>query len=86
MPDTKKNALAELANDLYWLSDIVTLNGHGEYLDCVRKAERIIAELAKVGDEDDYSKSPYDYKRVCREAYEECRAIAEKGENNGKQG
>ena len=46
------------------------------------KAYRIVAELAKVKDEGEYS--PHGYKVACRDAYEDCREIAEEGADNGK--
>ena len=74
-----KNALKELAGRL---GRVIIPHPKTRIYNDLLKAYLIIAELAKVGDEEDYSKSPYDYKRVCREAYEECREIAEKGDEN----
>ena len=69
----KKSALARLSVRLG--SDVLSLGGD-KYPEIVA-AQRIVAELAKVKDESEYS--PYGYKLACRDAYENCRAIAEEG-------
>lgn len=44
----ERNVLAELANELTWVEDILRSEGYGSYCDEANKAKRIIAELSKV--------------------------------------
>lgn len=78
----ERNALAELEIELRYALHDISGKCNGETYEAVDKARRIISELAKVKDENEYPGS-YDYKRACRDAYEECRVIAEEGVNNG---
>lgn len=80
MPDTKKNALAELANELSWIETILGDEGYGPYCADANKASRIIAELAKVPD-CTFKGNPRVDKSA--DAVIACRAIAEEGEDNG---
>lgn len=80
MASEEKNALAELANELHWIEDILRSEGYEEYGPYADKAQRIIAELAKV----EVIKGS---DLVCNpgqavSAVESCRAIAE--EKGGK--
>ena len=80
MASEEHNALAKLAERLKGIHKIENCNGVPYEkmtfsIDDIEKASRIIEELAKVKDEDGYP-MPYDYKRACRDAYENCRAIA----------
>lgn len=74
---SERNALAELAEQVMRERNALAFY-RSEYSPVLDKAHRIIAELAKVGDEGEYQGS-YDYKISCRNAYEECRAIAGEG-------
>ena len=72
---SERNALAELANELTWIEDILRDEGYDAYCDEANKARRIIAELAKVEFIEDSN-------LVCDPgqavgAVEKCRAIAE---------
>lgn len=92
-----KNALAELANKLTWIEDILRSEGYDSYCDEANKAQRIVAELAKEFEPIDLSlvergadgrKHISDFvkatdRRRC-EIMIKCRAIAEEGANNGK--
>ncbi len=78
MPE-KKNALAELAEDLEILKVILENEHHPKGLQVADKAQRIVAELAKVEDwTNDYgAEEPMPYSSVS--AIKESRAIAEEG-------
>lgn len=81
MAETKRNALAELAErlkpkgneHLYFLIDY----------DDLYKASRIVAELANVEDRRD-GETNSDVLWRCNDCIAKCRAIAEEGTNNGK--
>ena len=75
MPNRKKNALAELAKDLKAIADW-TNGGYG--FTAISKAQRIIAELAKVEDRRD-GETNSDALWRCNDCIAKCRAIAEKG-------
>ena len=80
MADTKNNALAELAK---WLKQLVDANG-GKKCRAVAnidKAQRIVAELAKVRCHAPFDEIPFD--RDTNLAYRKCRAIAEEGAGDG---
>lgn len=80
MADTKNNALAELAK---WLKQLVDANG-GKKCRAVAnidKAQRIVAELAKVRCHAPFDEIPFD--RDTNLAYRNCRAIAEEGAGDG---
>ena len=76
-----KNALAELAERMA----VVTSRGGDtwRWLKDVIKAQRIVAELAKVEDRHD-GETNSNVLRRCNDCIAKCRAIAEKGENNDK--
>ena len=81
MTDTKKNALAELAERLSPRGETKTLllvNGRD-----IIKAQRIIAELAKVEDRRD-GETNSDALWMCNDCIAKCRVIAEEGTGNGK--
>ena len=84
MPDTKKNALAELAEDL---EEIVRDTKSDFYSTAISKAKRIVSELAKVSDWhwqaicDDFCTTG-DFALHC--AIGRCLAIAEEGVKDGK--
>ena len=82
MIDTK-NALAELANEMSWIEAILCDEGYAPYCADANKAKRIIAELAKVEDRHD-GETNSDVLWRCNDCIAKCRAIAEKGVNNGK--
>ena len=70
-----RSALAELAERI---TDVLAFYHDDMYLEHIQTidmAQRIVAELVKVKDESEYSQ--YVYKLACRDAYENCRAIAE---------
>ena len=87
MASDERNALAELAERLKF--DVDELSGkHRDHLgiyqcvtDDVRKAQRIIAELANVKCQPPEYIVPYD--GLAFTAYATCRGIAEEGANNG---
>ena len=89
MTDTK-NALAELAERMS--SPVELMPGTGDsliglnrnQLEAYKKAQRIVAELAKVEDwtNDFGADEPAPYSSVS--AIKKCLAIAEEGVNNGK--
>ena len=92
MADTKKNALAELAKRLDIIVFGLVTDGHpcDETID-IRKAQRIVSELAKVSDGNwevicdgppAYFCTAGDLEVQC--AIGRCRAIAEEGGANGK--
>ena len=76
-----KNALAELAERMA----VVTSRGGDtwRWLKDVIKAQRIIAELAKVEDRHN-GETNSDVLWRCNDCIAKCRAIAEEGANNGK--
>lgn len=84
MSDTKKNALAELAEDLKAIADW-TNGGYG--FTAISKAKRIVAELAKVSDWhwqaicDDFCTTG-DFALHC--AIGRCLAIAEEGSEDDR--
>ena len=81
MSDTKKNTLAELAEDL---EEIVRDTKSDFYTTAISKAQRIVAELAKV--DSTYVADPVN-NNICNMAYNalvEIRAIAEEGAGDGK--
>lgn len=92
MASKKRNALAELANELSWIETILGDKGYGPYCADANKAKRIIAELAKVQDEEaalfamEYL-NPDEARRIVHQRQGncilKCRAIAEEGANNG---
>lgn len=82
MPDTKKNALAELANEMSWIETVLRDEGYGTYCADANKARRIIDELAKVPD-CTFAGNPRVDKSA--DAVIACRAIAEEGEDNGNE-
>lgn len=77
MASKKRNALAELANELSWIETILGDEGYGPYCADANKASRIIAELAKVPD-CTFRGNPRVDKSA--DAVIACRAIAEEGE------
>ena len=81
MADTKKNALAELAKRLDIIVFGLVTDGHpcDETID-IRKAQRIVAELAKVNTLGP-KHIPGDISLYA--AYAKCRAIAEEGAGDG---
>ena len=74
-----RSALADLAERL---GRVIIFHPKTRIYNDLLKAYRIVVELAKVKDESGYS--PYGYKLACRDAYEDCRAIAEEGADNGR--
>ena len=81
MADTKKNALAELAERLSPRGETKTLllvNGRD-----IIKAQRIIAELAKVEDRCE-GETNSDALWRCNDCIARCRTIAEKGAEDDK--
>lgn len=81
MPKTK-NALAELAK---WLKQLVDANG-GKKCRAVAnidKAQRIVAELAKVEDRRE-EETNSDALWRCNDCIAKCRVIAEEGVKDGK--
>lgn len=77
-----KNALAELAK---WLKQLVDANG-GKKCRAVAnidKAQRIVAELAKVEDRRE-GETNSDVLWRCNDCIAKCRAIAEEGGGDGK--
>ena len=81
MANTKKNALAELAKRLDIIVFGLVTDGHpcDETID-IRKAQRIVAELAKV--ETDGREDPWIDTLIT--AFENCREIADEGVKDGK--
>ena len=79
MDDTKKNALAELEKRLDIIVFGLVTDGHpcDETID-IRKAQRIIAELAKVEDRRE-GETNSDALWRCNDCIAMCRAIAEEG-------
>ena len=77
-----RSALAELAERITEVLASYQDDMYLEHRQTLDMAQRIVAKLAKVKDESEYS--PYGYKLACRDAYENCRAIAEKGAKDGK--
>ena len=84
MDDTKKNALAELAKRLDIIVFGLVTDGHpcDETID-IRKAQRIIAELAKVEDRRE-EETNSDALWRCNDCIANCRAIAEEGTEDEK--
>lgn len=78
----ERNALAELANELSWIEDILRDEGYGAYCDEANKARRIIAELAKVEYVTDCDGNKIYLPAQASQAISKCRAIAEEGENH----
>lgn len=77
----ERNALAELANELTWIEHILRDEGYGAYCADANKANRIIAELAKIT----LNGVGWPVRLELADAYEKCRAIAEEGEYNGNE-
>lgn len=79
--DDKKenNALAELAEDLKYIADWAK---RGYVFTKIRKAQRIVAELAKVRCHAPFDEIPFD--RDTNLAYRNCRAIAEERVKDGQ--
>ena len=79
MANTKRNALAELAERLDIIVFGLVTDGHpcDETID-IRKAQRIVAELAKVEDRRD-GETNSDALWRCNDCIAKCRAIAEEG-------
>ena len=77
-----KNALAELAECIK-NADIQIGKMAGCSFECIRNAQRIVAELAKVEDRHD-GETNSDVLWRCNDCIAKCRAIAEEGVNNGK--
>lgn len=84
MADTKKNALAELAERLDIIVFGLVTDGHpcDETID-IRKAQRIVAELAKAEDRRE-GETNSDALWRCNDCIAMCRVIAEKGAEDGK--
>ena len=84
MDDTKKNALAELEKRLDIIVFGLVTDGHpcDETID-IRKAQRIIAELAKVEDRRE-GETNSDALWRCNDCIAMCRAIAEEGTEDEK--
>lgn len=82
MDDTTKNELAELAERLDIIVFGLVTDGHpcDETID-IRKAQRIVAELAKVEYGDDGHIRCWTDTEI---KLKNCRAIAEEGSNDGK--
>ena len=81
MDDTKKNALAELAKRLDIVVFGLVTDGHpcDETID-IRKAQRIVAELAKVMPRYMAGKPGHSFiETEAYKAYRNCYAIAEEG-------
>lgn len=79
----ERNALAELANELTWIEDILRDEGYSTYCSDANKAQRIIAELAKVDTLTLEGGMLISLPSQACEAVDRCRAIAEEGESNG---
>ena len=79
MDDTKKNALAELAKRLDIIVFGLVTDGHpcDETID-IRKAQRIVADLAKVEDRRE-GETNSDALWRCNDCIAMCRVIAEEG-------
>lgn len=77
-----RSALAELAERITEVLASYQDDMYLEHIQTLDMAQRIVAELVKIKDESAYS--PYGYKLACRDAYENCRAIAEEGDDNGR--
>ena len=73
-----KNALAELAEELKKLEEVLKQRGNRHCPKIVRKAQRIISELAK-------ESSPNHSFRGVTELISDCRAIAEGCENDAEE-
>lgn len=86
MASEERNALAELANELTWIEDILRSEGYGSYCDEANKARRIIAKLAKVAPAIHRSGKSLMYtledRLAVMDAVDYCRAVAEEGGNN----
>ena len=84
MDDTKKNALAELAERLDIIVFGLVTDGHpcDETID-IRKAQRIVAELAKVEDRRE-GETNSDSLWRCNDCIAKCRVIAEEGTEDEK--
>ena len=85
MPEKERNALAELANEMSWIENILCYEGYSPYIADANKASRIISELAKVSEGrwvEDFGGKFYLCRlesRVVETAVGKCRAIAEEG-------
>ena len=84
MANTKRNTLARLAKRLDIIVFGLVTDGHpcDETID-IRKAQRIIAELAKVEDRRD-EETNSDALWRCNDCIAKCRAIAEEGTEDEK--
>ena len=82
MADTKKNALAELAKRLDIIVFGLVTDGHpcDETID-IRKAQRIVEELARVRDTNWSAGHNYPEQNSSSVAVSNCRAIAEEGDS-----
>lgn len=81
MASKKRNALAELANELSWIETILGDEGYGPYCADANKAKRIIAALANVVNTSLIPQDCYGCGLLTKISV--CRAIAEEGANNG---
>ena len=79
---SKEEALAELAKRLEFDIRMIEF-GNVAQLKRFRKAQRIVAELAKVEDRHN-GETNSDVLWRCNDCIAKCRAIAEEGANNGK--
>lgn len=98
MASEERNALTELANELTWVEEILRSEGYGSYCEEVYKAQRIIAELAKVeslyekmnsnaskGNIAEAEELAHELHLAKGSMFANCRAIAEEGEKNGNE-
>ena len=85
MANTKRNMLAELEKRLDISVFGLVTDGHpcDETID-IRKAQRIVAELAKVRDTNWLAGHNYPEPNSSSVAVSNCRAVAEEGANDGK--
>lgn len=90
MPDTNKNALAELAKVMDEPVDMASIHDRGlvvlnaKQFSAYQKAQRIVEELAKVRDTNWSAGYNYPEPNSSSVAVSKCREIAEEGVNNGK--
>lgn len=70
-----RSALEELAERITEVLAYYQDDMYLEHRQTIDMAQRIVEKLAKVKGESVYS--PHGYKVACRDAYEDCRAIAE---------
>ena len=80
MISKERNALAELANELNRIKNILRLERFFNCSEEVDRAQRIIAELAAVEDMQDWE-TISDVLWRCNDCIAKCRAIAEKGDS-----